>query len=285
MALTYFDSLADINLAKEVIAKQPDLYIQKREFGGSGVFYTDTGANDALETTCGTTWATDEFTSTVANNIVIIDDNNKVATGKVDNNSADHVFFDSTAMVLEEDGTTAPTLTAGTTYQFRIYSPSSVAGATEGPFFGYVEGAELAINDTFMKFKYSRPKQMKFKDLEERESQITGGNVNFTNEDVLQTMVGAVQYGSQTGQYSYAVGSNPDTDVFYRLTFVGEDRSNRVFKIRTREVQFELTGNILSNAESGHFMAPFTADLIADGFYPDDANLLQMVRVDEAGGC
>ena len=31
---------------------------------------------------------------------------------------------------------------------------------------------------------------MKFKDLEEREGQITGGNVNFTNEDVISTMFG-----------------------------------------------------------------------------------------------
>jgi len=279
MAKSYFTSLSDINLAKEVIAKMPDLFIQKREFGGTGTYYSDTGANSGLEVATDPSWTTDEFASTVADNILVLDDNNKVATGKIDANSSDTVFFDPTTLVLEEDGVTAPTFTAGSSYQFRVYSPSSVAGATSGPFFGYVQGAELAINDTFMKFKYSRPKQMKFKDLEEREGQITGGNVNFTNEDVISTMLGAVQYGSQTGQYSYAVGSNPDTDLFYRLTFVGEDRSNRVMKIRLREVQFEITGNIFQNDESGHYMAPFTADLIADGFYPEDANMLQVVRV------
>jgi hypothetical protein len=280
MAKSYYTSLSDINLAKEVIAKTPDLYIQKREFGGTGTYYTDTGSNSGIEVATSPSWTNNEFASTVANNILILDDNNKVATGKITGNTDDTAFFDPAALVLEEDGTTAPTFSAGSTYQFRIYSPSSVAGATYGPFFGLVEGSELNINDTFMKFKYSRPKQMKFKDLEEREGIVTGGNVNFTNDDVITTMFGAVPYGSQTGQYSYAIGSNPDTDLFYRPTFIGEDRSNRVFVVRLREVQFEITGNIFQNAESGHHMAPFTADLIADGFYPEDANMLQVIRID-----
>jgi hypothetical protein len=280
MAFTYYSSLADINLAKEAIAKTPDLYIQKREFGGEGIFFTDTGGNDALEVTADPSWTTNEFASTVADNILVIDDNNKVATGKIDGNTSDTIFFDSTLLVLEEDGTTAPTFTPGTTYQFRVYTPSSVAGATSGPFFGYVEGAELNITDTFMKFKYSRPKQMKFKDLEEREGTVAGGNVNFTNLDVIKSMFGAVEYGSQTGQYSVGIGSNPDTDLFYRLTFVGEDRNNRVLKIGIRECQFEITGNIFGNAESGHYMAPFVADIISDGFYPDDVNMVGIVRVD-----
>ena len=250
MASTYFTSLTDINLAKEVLAKMPDLYIQKREYGGTGTYLSDTGGAGGIEVSTDPSWTTNEYASTVADNILFLDDNNKVATGKITGNSNDTIFFDPTACVLEEDGTTAPTVTTATEYQFRVYSPSSVAGATEGPFFGYVEGAELAITDTFMKFKYSKPKQMKFKDLEEREGQITGGNVNFTNEDVIKTMFGAVQYGSQVGQYSYAVGSNPDTDLFYRLTFNGEDRTNRVVKIRLREVQFEITGNIFQSAEA-----------------------------------
>nr|BDD44683.1 hypothetical protein 13 [Legionellales bacterium] len=281
MALSYYTGLQDVNVAKEVIAKRPELYIQKREYSGTGEYaLISTTGTSRLTPATSPSWTVDEFNSTVANNLVVLDDNNVVAVGKVVDTTATYIEFDETALVLESDGATAPTFTAGSNYSFRVYSPSSTAGNTYGPFFGLVEGAELNITDTFMKFMYSVPKQMLFKDLESREAQITGGHVNFSGTDVAKTIMGAVEYGSQTGQTSLAIGSNPDTDLYYRPTFVGEDRSNRVWAVRIREVQFEITGNQFQNAESGHFMAPFTADLIADTFYPTDANILQLVRTD-----
>jgi len=282
MALTYYTGLSDVDIAKEVIAKAPDLYIQKREYAGTGVYAVDStgGGTSILTPATNPSWTINEFASTVADNLLITDDNGKVATGKIIYNDDGSIAFDESAMVLEEDGTTAPTLTAGSSYTFKVYTPSSDAGNTYGPFFGLVEGAELNITDTFMKFKYSTPKKLLFKDLEEREGQITGGQVNFSGTDVAKTIFGAVEYGSQTGQTSLAVGSEPDTDVFYRPTFVGEDRSNRSWIVRLREVQFEITGNQFGKAESGHFMAPFTADLISDTLYPTNADLMQIVRVD-----
>jgi hypothetical protein len=279
MALSYYTGLADTNIEKEVIAKTPDLYIQKREYSGTGEYalITTTGTSRLTPATS-PSWTVDEFNSTVANNIAVLDDNNVVAVGKVVDTTATYIEFDETAMVLESDGATAPTFTAGTTYSFKLYSPSSTAGNTYGPFFGLVEGAELNVTDTFMKFMYSIPKQLLFKDLESREVQIVGGHVNFTNSDVAKTILGAVEYGSQTSQTSLAVGSNPDTDLFYRMTFVGQDRSNRTWVLRTRDAQFEITGNQFGKAESGHFMAPFTADIIADQFYPNNADLFQMIR-------
>jgi hypothetical protein len=282
MALSYYTGLNDLDINKEVIAKIPELYIQKREYGGTGSYAIETtgGGTSSLTPATSPGWTVNEFASTVANNLLIIDDNNVVGTGKITGNDADSIFFDESAVVLESDGTTAVTLTAGTSYSFRVYSPSSTTGNTYGPFFGLVEGAELSINDTFMDFKYNRPRKLLFRDLEEREAVITGGHVNFTGTDVAQTIFGMVSYGSQTGQTSLALGSEPDTDVYFRPTLVGEDRNNRVWVIRMREVQFSITGNILQNAESGHFMAPFDAKLLADGFYPVNADLMQTVRTD-----
>jgi hypothetical protein len=280
MALSYYTGLSDVDIAKEVIAKTPDMYIQKREYFGEGVLAIETGGTSTLTPATSPAWSSNEFDSTVAENLAVIDDNGVVAVGKVTSTAATAITFDETALTLESDGVTAPTFTIGNTYQFKVYSPSSTAGNTRGPFFGLVEGAEFNITDTFMKFKYSIPKQMLFKDLEEREAQITGGQVNFTGTDVAKSIFGAVEYGSQTGQTSLAIGSNPDTDLFYRITFIGEDRSNRVWQVRTRDVQFEINGNMFGKAESGHFMAPFTIDLIADAFYPTNANLVQLVRTD-----
>jgi len=282
MALSYYTGLSDVDIAKEVIAKAPELFIQKREYGGTGAYAIETtgGGTSSLTPATSPAWTINEFASTVASNLLVFDDNGVVATGKITGNDAESIFFDESALAIESDGTTAATLTAGTNYTFRVYTPSSTSGNSYGPFFGLVEGAELNITDTFMKFKYSTPKKLLFKDLEEREAQITGGQVNFSGTDVAKTILGAVEYGSQTGQTSLAVGSEPDTDQYYRVTFVGEDRNNRVWVIRLREVQFEITGNQFGNAESGHFMAPFTADLIADTLYPVNADLMQIVRTD-----
>jgi hypothetical protein len=282
MALSYYTGINDIDIAKEVIAKNPDIYIQKREYGGTGVYAIEStgGGTSTLTPATSPGWTVNEFASTVANNLLVQDDNGVVTGGKIIGNDADSIFFDESALVLESDGTTAATLTAGNSYTFRVYSPSSTTGNTYGPFFGLIEGAELNITDTFMKYKYSVPKKLLFKDLEEREANITGGQVNFSGTDVAKTLMGAVEYGSQTGQTSLAVGSEPDTNLFYRPTFVGEDRSNRVWAVRLREVQFEITGNQFGKAESGHFMAPFTADLIADTLYPVNADLMQIIRTD-----
>jgi hypothetical protein len=282
MSLTYYTGLSDINISKEVIAKEPDLYIQKREYSGTGVYAVESTGGGASTLTPATSpaWTVNEFASTVADNLLVFDDNGVVASGKIIGNDAESIFFDESALLLESDGVTPATLTAGTSYTFKVYTPSSTSGNTYGPYFGLVEGAELNINDTFMKYKKGVPKKLLFKDLEEREAQITGGQVNFTGTDVAKTIFGAVEYGSQTGQTSLAVGSEPDTDVYYRPTFVGKDRDNRVWVVRMRETQFEITGNFFGKAESGHYMAPFTADLIADSLYPVNADLMQIVRVD-----
>jgi hypothetical protein len=282
MALSYYTGLNDVDINREVLAKRPELYIQKREFGDTGSYAIETtgGGTSSLTPTTSQSWTVNEFASTVADNLLVVDGNNVVATGKVTGNDEDSIYFDESALVLESDGTTPATLVAGTSYSFRVYSPSSTAGNTYGPFFGLVEGTELAINDTFMDFKYNRPRKLLFRDLEEREASLTGGHVNFTGTDVAKTMFGMVEYGSQTGQTSLALGSEPDTDVYYRPTLIGEDRNNRVWVTRMREVQFSITGNILQTAESGHYMAPFDAKLLADGFYPVNADLMQMVRTD-----
>jgi hypothetical protein len=281
MALTrFYDSgLADVDLAKEVLAKTPDIYIQKYEYIGSGVYAISTGGVSTLTPATSPSWSINAYASTVAKNLLIVDDNSKVAQGKVVSNIATAITFDETAMLLEEDETTAASLTAGSTYNFYVLTPSATTGQTYGPFVGYTEGNELALTDTMMKFKYGQPRALKFKDLQEREGKITGGFVNWTNTDVIAALFGGVAYGSQSAKYRYGVGHAPDTDVFYRLTFIGEDRNNRVFRIVVHKVQFESSGNLLSAAESGHKMAPFTVDITADSFFPENADMMLIERV------
>jgi hypothetical protein len=276
----FYTGLSDVDLAKDAIAEKPDIYIQKFEYIGTGVYAVDTTGTSTLTPAVAPSWVADDYISTVALNLIVYDDNNKAASGMVADNDTTSITFDETAMTLDEDGSTAPTFTAGNTYNFYVLTPSSITGNTYGPFFGYTEGAELNINDTYMKFKYSTPKALKFKDLEERECQITGIHINFVNEDVMEAFTGGVNFGSQTGQYSKGIGHNPAESNFYRITFIGDDRNGRSTIVICRKCQFEMTGNIYQNAESGHYAAPFTADLTADGFYPVTSDLIQIIHSD-----
>ena len=281
MPLTrFYNNLSDVDLAKEAIAKKSDVYIQRYEFIGEGVLDLSTAGQATLTPATSPSWTVNDYLSTVARNLIVVDDNNVPATAKVDANNADEVVFDSTDLVIESDGTTTATVTTGNTYSFYVLTPSSITGNIYGPFFGYTEGIELNLNDTYMKFMYGRPKAMKFKDLDQREGQVTFGSVNITNEDIIQSIFQGTQYGDQTSQFSYGVGHDPDTDTFFRLALNTKDRSGRNMWILCRKTQVELTGNIFGEAESGHFMAPTTWDLTADGFYPETVDMLQIIRAD-----
>ena len=74
------------------------------------------------------------------------------------------------------------------------------------------------------------------------------------------------------------IGSDPDVNKFYRMTFVTTDRNSRTNYTICRKCQFESTGDVFGAAESGHKMMNFTIDVNADGFYPDDADMIQIIR-------
>lgn len=275
---TFFTSLSDVNLAKDVVAKQPDLYIQRYEFIGKGVL-TIAATNGTLAPAVSPAFTADLLISTVANNLLIVDNDGEVCEGKVSDNDANGVTFVVADMKKVKDGS-ACDLTTALTYDFYVLTPSSIAGMANGPYFGYTEGAELAISEEWMKFKYGQPAKMMFKDLKERAIAINGGTVNFDNEDILKAVLNVSEFGVQTSQFSYGVGSDPVTDQFYRLTFIGADRNGRAIKIQIHKVQINLNGNMFQKSEAGYYMLSFAADVIADNFYPDTADMMLVTRAD-----
>jgi hypothetical protein len=275
--MTYFKDLTDVALAQDVIAKQPDLYIAKYELVSSGV-YSEVTTVGKLTPATSPVLTVDSLKSTVFANLFLVDDDGEVCRVKVLSNTATDLSFTHADCLKEKDGTTAANLTVAATYQFYVLSPS--AENAEGRFFGYTEGAELTISEEYMKFKYGIPKQTKFQDLLERAIQINGGTVNFSNEDVLSTVMNSDAYGLQTGKFSQGIGSDPDTSKYYRLAFVGNDRNGRELKIIARRVQISLNGNLFNKGESGHYMIPFSAEVLSESFYPDSADMMQIERAD-----
>jgi len=276
----FYTGLEDVNLAKDAIFDQGKLYIQRYLYVGTAVLATP-GTTATLTPPVSPAWTVNELASTVANNILIVDNNGKVAAGKVTSNTATAITFSSTATLLEEDGTTAASFTTATTYNIYVLTPSSTVGNTYGPFWGFSEGVALNFTQTFSDFKFGKPRKLIWRDLEEVVASVTGGHVNWSDPDTLEAIFSAPQYGKNSTGYSYAMGSASacgGAGNYYRLAFKVKDRNCRDIWIIIRKVQFNADGNIFGESENGSTMVNFNAMVLADGFYPETADMIQVIR-------
>uniref|UniRef100_A0A6M3LZC9 Uncharacterized protein n=1 Tax=viral metagenome TaxID=1070528 RepID=A0A6M3LZC9_9ZZZZ len=276
---TFYSSPADNNRKTDVIPGTGDWYIQELLYIGSGVYANASAGTSTLTPATSPAWTDGELVSTVAQNLIIYDANSKACAGKVTSNGATFVQFNETAMLLEEDETTAATLTPGATYNFYVLTPSAVTGQTYGPYFGYAEGVDVAVTDEIMKFYSGFPERQEFSDLKRREGTITGGHVNLANVDIAKAILGGIAYGKNTTGYeSIGVGSSP-TRGTYRLAIKQQDRNADTNWMIIRQVQFSSNGSIMGDAASGHKMINFNGDILADGFYPVGADLIWKKRI------
>jgi hypothetical protein len=276
----YYTGVSDVDIAKDAIAQDPDLHIQKIITEETGVYAEATTSEGTLTPTVSPAWTVAGLVSTVAYNLEIVDDNAVVGYGKVTDNDADSITFDPTDVVLASDATTPITLTDTDTYSFKVFTPSSTVGNDYGPFFGLSEGNELSITDEYMQYKYGMPKKKLFQDLVERVAEVNGGTINYENKDVQETIFGSVEFGGQTGQQSTAIGSDPGVLSSYRLAFKLADRNGRRLWIIIRKVQFGAEGNIFGKSTDGYSMSNFKGTILADTFYPENADMIQIIRID-----
>lgn len=277
----FYTNETSIEIAKEMMARKSIVRCQKYEYIGTGVYGLNAGSS-TITPAVSPVWDADAYISTVAKNLLVIDDNGVVAQCVIDDNDATSLTFDEAALLLVTDDTTAATLTDTSTYSFYVLTPSSVTGGEYGPYLGDTEGLELAVNDEVMVHKYSQPAKKRRQDLKERQITIQGGTVNVVNDDVFEMLFGAATYGGVTGQKMQGVGSNPDFNRFYRFTFESKDVTGRAEKLITHKVQVSLNGNMFGASESGHGMIPFKGEVLADDFYPETANMILRRSADVA---
>jgi hypothetical protein len=281
MALTrYYDSLKDADLVKDMYLENVDVSLQLYEYVGTAVYANTTTGVSTLTPATSPSWGVNDYQSTVASNLLLLDDANKICAGKVASNAADSITFDETSTLLEEDELTAGTWTASSTYNIWVLTPSSIAGQTRGPFFGFCDAVSVSYVDEKAVYKYKIPRQTKVTALIERVGEVSGGQVDIGNEDVAKALFGAVEYGSQTNQYSLGVGSNPDLNKFYRMTLTNNDITGRLTTRIIHQIQFTMNGNIFEASESSFHMNPFTANILSMSAYPEDTDLMITKRAD-----
>jgi hypothetical protein len=276
---TFFTDKTDSTLKKKVIPGVGDWYIQELVYQGTGVYANTTTGTSTLTPATSPAWTVNDFASTVAKNLIIYDANNKAASALIVSNTAAAITFDETACLLDEDETTAATLTPGATYSFYALTPSSVSGQIYGPYLGYAEAVDIQITDDIMKFKNGFPLRLQFSDVRERTGTIAGGHLNNVNKDIAMAILGGISYGLNSGtNSSFAVGTSP-TRGTYRLAIDSIDRGGKHNWTVIRQVQFSANGSLFGDAASGHKMINFNGDILADAFYPVGADMVYTKRL------
>jgi hypothetical protein len=215
------------------------LWIQERKFLGNGVLDAQGGGADELQLVTDTGVANDLYNSSAADNLYIVDDNSKLARGKVIDTIGGTgdavVVFDAASMVLVEDGATAPTLTDGTTYSVKVMSGSNTN--TYGDYFGYTDDS-VEFDPT----PETEPLEVcnlvgALEEVDEvvtkRNIIVNGSSYNVPNGDIISKILNAVQYGlNDATQEEYHGGFGPDISAAFQLTGEMQDRNGRTFIIQ-----------------------------------------------------
>lgn len=259
--MAFYQNTSDTNLDKDLLLKQPDIFIMKHEWEGSGTFTLSTAGNDSFAPTVNPSWTTNAYVSTVGLNIMIVDDNNKLAVGKVISNTSNTVTFQAADMTLISDGTTAPTLTAGGTYTVRILTGSSKYAY--GDFMGYSSEITIATESQIAEFKYSIPRQLIRQDLLENVEALNFKLFNVNNSDIIKAVFGMGVYGSQTGQTELHRGTASFNTSKYQLTLNVQDVNNKTTLYQFFRTQLKNNGEI-SIAGEEYKAYSITAPLFRD---------------------
>lgn len=262
MSTFFYDNKQDPQLVNDFLLEQPDIFIQKWEFTGTGVYAEASSTSATLTPATSPSWTVDAFNSTVALNLYVVDDNGKLSEGKVFDNDATSITFDPSAMSLLEDGSTAPTFTASGTYSFYILSPSSITGATYGDFFGYTNELTFTPNQETVQFDYDIPKTRVREDLISNLPELSGSYFSW-GQKIVKSGLGLSQYGSQSSQISYGFGTTTFNNDFYRVTLDADLVDDRNQKIIIHKTKIMLSGET-SFSEEGYKMVPITMKLFAN---------------------
>jgi hypothetical protein len=260
---TFYTDLNDTNLKNDLQIKQPDMYIAKHESEGTGTLTRSTSGSDYL-TISGLGATPDEYISSTCYNIQIVDDNSKLAYGKITDNTGDKVIFEADNMLLYEDDASAPALTDGTTYSYRILTPSSASdtGNAYGEFLGYGKEIAWAPEQETATFVYGLPEQPVAEDLI-RNNHNLNCNMFTTRYNYFKAVFGMTQYGSQTSQSQAHFGSASFSNDYYQLALIGQYRDGRIVKYIYWKVNFKPNGEI-NFSEEGYKPTPTTFKLFRD---------------------
>jgi len=277
----FYASKEDVRKAKELLLRQPDMFVSMVLYEGSGV--AAISSNDVTITPATSPgWVTNALQSTVCINLVIkmdkerVDDEgrtvNHIFEVKVKNNDANSLTFDATLGVDQDDvddsAGAGTDWTVGETYDFYVMSPNTEYAY--GDYFGIVR--EPAISEEEEMAELVDPVDgLIAEGLIGKTIMISGNNYNVVNNDVLKAIKNLTEVGSQTTAYQMYGGFRPAVRKKFRVAFFGKTDDDKDFALRYFQGKFRHTGELSPNGTEYAFM-PWEFRPYADPLRGKDRN-------------
>lgn len=245
----FYNSTSDANLAKELMAGCSNLFIQRHEYSGLATLTLVPGGNDTLELVDGGIAGDDDYNSSVADNLYIIDDNGVCSRGKIIDTFSEStgtlIEFEADDMILISDGTTAPTLTDGETYTVLVLSGSNTNEF--GDYFGYtddsVEFDPTPETEALEICNEEGQMEEVAENVTKRALTLNGSTYNVPNSDVVKRILSMETYGLNTVTHKeYHGGFSPDVSSAYQVTAKMKDWDGNHVAVQIFKVQLMNNG-------------------------------------------
>lgn len=255
-------------LGTDIVFKSFDMYASKYEYEGTGVYNL---AGTKITPATSPVWTVNDYSSTQKKNLFVVDDNGNLCSVKVTSNTATFVLFAPASLLRVSDGTTAGSLTDGSTYTFYILTPNN--SNDYGEFVGYTKLGEFNPNVTKVPLLTGVPEVKIRTDI---------GGVQPDMKGVIQN-VGSKQYknllqmglyGLQTAQTSQYFGSDYSVGPYWEIKLVGSTVASKTIIFHFWKNNLSLDGG-LAFGEAAHKTIPFVADVLYSQYVENaQANLV-----------
>lgn len=267
--INFFTDNANLENNKRGVGDNGEVYIAEYVAGVSseltGLLDLTTPAAATL-TFSGLVLVDDELNSTVCNNLMLIDDNGKVSIGKIADTLANagdgQITFDSTAMVLVEDFTTAPSLTTATSYQAVLLGGGAGTDtySTWGNRFGFED--TLAIAQSFIEKRALSGAKNKTVFYQKYGNGLMINGTTFTaqNSDTLKAIQGMKSYGSSSTKTGLARSIQSGSDRYFRIAVVRNDTNSKGIEDILWLVKLSADGDINLRPADGFATQGFTME-------------------------
>lgn len=264
-----YTNKTDTDLVSDFVLQSPDVYMSKYEYIGTAALSTTTPNAHTLTPATAPVWAADEFNSTQAKNLYLLDDNDAICSCAIDDTTLNtSITFDEDDLLLLSDGVTAATLTDETTYDIQIRTKNNTY--EWGDFMGYLGDGNYEESEETVAFHYGVPKRKIREDLISSDGKLTA-NLFSTENTLIKALRNMESFGLQTTEIQYAKGFVPSARDFYQIVLIGEDVDGKATRLVLLMGQFALGGSESLYGED-YKSLPFEFRQVANEIFPDNAD-------------
>lgn len=261
----YYSGTSDPNLSTDILFRSYDGFISKYEVETKGV-YSASGGTGKFTPAVSPVWGVNDYSSTQKKNLFFIDDAGKLCWVKTLSNTAADISFTIANAFRFMDNTTAPTLTATSTYTFYILTASN--DNVYGNYMGYTHLKEFNPGIENIALLTKVPEIVVRKDITGVKPDLKGEFQNIGIPHLLYVYLMAL-YGNQSGQSTYYTGTGIQLSTFWEIYLVGKNVAGKTQYLHLWRSNV-LPDGPLAVGEKNYKVVAFDAQLVINPYVETD---------------